>query len=150
MAEEKKKINGGVIAANCAAVVAIVVAVVVVVINVNNKGGLVGKYSLDSVVDANGNETQAAEAMKLFGADYTVEFKEDKTGVLTIKMDASSLSDYVQDPSVLKSETVMNFTYEDGKAKIDQNGTEIECNYELKDGVLTMEYAGQTMKFKKA
>lgn len=150
MTDEKKKISGGVIAAICAVVIAVVVAVVVVVINVTKSGNIVGSYSLTSVVDSEGKETQAADAMKMLGADYVVEFKDDKTGTFTIKMDASYLSDYVEDPSTLKSETTMDFTYDDKKLKLSYNGMETEVDYEYKDGVLTMDYNGQKMKFKKA
>lgn len=148
MAEEKKKINGGVIAAICAVVIAAIVAVVAVVVINNNKGGIVGKYKLSSVIDASGNEVDATAAGSM--VEYTLELKEDKTGTLVIKMDASQYSDYVDDPSTLKSETTVNVTYDDSKMKMENAGTTSESNYEYKDGALTLELNGSKMKFKKA
>lgn len=148
MADEKKKISGGVIAAICAVVVAIIVAVVVVVINVNKGSGVVGKYNLSATVDASGNEVDASAASSMMS--YTLELKDDKTGQMVIKVDMSQYSDYVEDPSTLKSETTSDITYDDKKMKITTNGVEVEADYEYKDGVLTVEYQGQKMKFKKA
>lgn len=148
MAEEKKKISGGVIAAICAVVIAAIVAVVAVVIINNNKGGLAGKYTLSSIVDASGNEVDPAAAGGM--VEYTLELKEDKTGTLVMKMDASQYSELVDDPSTLKSETTVNVTYDDSKMKMDNNGVTSESNYEYKDGMLTLELNGSKMKFKKA
>lgn len=148
MAEEKK-MNKGVIAAICGVVIVAIVAVVAVVIINNNKGGgIVGKYTLSSVVDASGNEVDTAAAGGMM--EYTLELKEDKTGTLVMKMDASQYSDYVEDPSALKSETTVNVTYDDSKMKMENNGVTSESNYEYKDGALTLELNGSKMKFKKA
>lgn len=149
MAEEKKKISGGVIAAICAVVIAAIVAVVaVVLINVNKGNGVVGNYTLSSTVDAEGNEADASSASSMMS--YTLELKDDKTGKMVIKVDMSAYSDLVEDPSTLKSETTSDITYDDKKMKITTNGATVEADYEYKDGILTVEYQGQKLKFKKA
>lgn len=146
MADEKKKVNGGVIAAICAVVVAIIVTVVVIVLSMS-KGGIVGKYSLISTIDSGGNEIDAKIASNMM--DYTIELKEDKTGTMVMKIDMSAYSDYVEDPSKLKSETTLDLTYDDKKIKVTYDGIESEVDYDFKDGILTMEYQGQKLKFKK-
>ena len=147
MADEKKKINGGIIAAICAVVVIAIAAVVTVVVINANKGGVAGKYTLSATVDSAGNEVDTSAASSMMS--YTLELKDDKTGQMVIKVDMSQYSDYVEDPSTLKSETTSDITYDDKKMKITTNGVEVEADYEYKDGVLTVEYQGQKMKFKK-
>ena len=147
MAEEKKN-NKGLIAAICAAVVALIVAVVVVVVINLNNNGIVGKYNLVSTIDSEGNEVDATAAGNMM--EYTIELKGDKTGTMVMKIDMSAYSDYVEDPSQLKSETTLNVTYDDKTMTVDNNGQKAVSNYEYKDGVLTLELNGQKMKFKKA
>ncbi|MBO7657053.1 hypothetical protein J6S55_00155 [Candidatus Saccharibacteria bacterium] len=147
MAEEKKN-NKGLIAAICAAVVAVIVAVVVVVVINLNNNGIVGKYNLVSTIDSEGNEVDATAAGNMM--EYTIELKGDKTGTMVMKIDMSAYSDYVEDPSQLKSETTLNVTYDDKTMTVDNNGQKAVSNYEYKDGVLTLELNGQKMKFKKA
>lgn len=148
MAEEKKKISGGVIAAICAVVIAVIAAVVTVVVINANKGGVAGNYTLSSTVDSEGNEVDASSASNMMS--YTLELKDDKTGKMVIKVDMSEYSDLVDDPSTLKSETTSEISYDDKKMKITTNGVDVEANYEYKDGILTIEYQGQKLKFKKA
>lgn len=148
MADEKKKVNKGLIAAICAVVVIAIAAVVtVLVINLNKGSGVVGKYTLSATVDSAGNEVDTTAASSMMS--YTLELKDDKTGKMVIKVDMSAYSDYVDDPSTLKSETTSDITYDDKKMKISTNGVEVEADYEYKDGILTVEYQGQKMKFKK-
>ena len=147
MAEEKKN-NKGLIAAICGVVVAVVVAIVVVVVINMNNNGIVGKYNLVSTIDSEGNEVDATAAGNMM--EYTIELKGDKTGTMVMKIDMSAYSDYVEDPSQLKSETTLNVTYDDKTMTVDNNGQKAVSNYEYKDGVLTLELNGQKMKFKKA
>ena len=146
MAEEKK-VNKGLIAAICAVVVAAIVAViVVVVINLNNNG-IVGKYTLIATVDSQGNEVDATAAGNMM--EYTIDLKGDKTGTMTMKIDMSAYSDYVEDPSTLKSEKTLNVTYDDNTITVKADEQDAVSNYEYKDGILTLELNGQKMKFKK-
>lgn len=98
MAEEagKKKVNKGLIAGICIAVVAAIAAVVTVVIINVTKPNIVGKYTMTSILDSDGNESSDAfELFKAFGANYEIEFKEDKTGVFKISIDSSKMGSLV-------------------------------------------------------
>lgn len=147
MAEEKKN-NKGLIAVICAAVVAVIVAVVVVVVINLNNNGIVGKYSLVSTIDSEGNEVDATAAGSMM--EYTIELKGDKTGTMTMKVDMSAYSDIVEDPSQLKTEKTLDVSYDDKTLTVKNEGQEAVSNYEYKDGVLTLEMNGQKMKFKKS
>lgn len=170
MAEEQKKISGGVIAAICAVVIAVIVAVVaVVVINVN-KNNVVGSYKVTAILDSEGNESSdSLEMLKAFGMDYAIEFKEDKTGVLKITMDSEKVGSLVNSfanalsdgenttdtssiTSNLSNENNIDFTYDDKKIKLSSpisGSTVTELDYEVKDGAVLLEMSGQKLKFTK-
>lgn len=182
MAEEetaKKKMNGGVIAAIVIGVVAAIAAVVaVIVINVT-KPNIVGKYSITAILDSDGNESsESMEMFKALGANYEVEFKEDKTGTLKVTMDSEKMSSLVNsfasaltgtvtdengDVTTIDtsssdasssltnlSNTEMPFTYDDKKIKMTVTGMgNTEMDYEFKDGAVIISYYGQKMKFTK-
>lgn len=168
MAEEKKKMNGGVIAAICILVVAAIAAIVaVIVINVT-KPNVVGKYSLSAILDSEGNESQdSLKLLKALGADYKIEFKDDKTGVLKVSMDSGALSSFANsfanelagdDSNVSGSDiensgmnnAEVNFTYDDKKLTTNADGIgTMEMDYEFKDGTVVVTYSGQRLKFTK-
>ena len=168
MADEKKKMNGGLIAAICVLVVAAIAAIVaVVVINVT-KPNVVGKYNITAILDSEGNESgDSMKFLKAFGADYKIEFRDDKTGALYIKMDPEVLSSFVSsftNPATGESaevsgsdiensgldNTSINFTYDDNKIKAN-SGTagNLEMDYEFKDGAVILSFSGQRLKFTK-
>lgn len=152
MASKEKKMNKGIIAGICAAVVVAIVAIVaVVVINVT-KSGIVGKYALSAVIDANGNEsTETVEFMKTLGVNYTIEFKDDGTGVLDTGMggldntedtgDDSNSDDNALSPSATK------FTYANNKIIAENDNGVLEADYEYKNGAVILTIADETMKF---
>lgn len=149
---EKKKTNKGLIAAICAVVVVAIAAVVTVVVINLNKANIVGKYVLSATIDSEGNEsTTTVDFMKAFGASETIEFKDDKTGVLEIKMDASYLSAFSSDDtdSTASNSTTTTFTYDDKKIKGTNDSGEFEADYELKDGAVILTMSGEKMKFTK-
>lgn len=167
MADEKKKMSGGVIAAIVAVVVAAVAAVVaVVVINVT-KPNIVGKYSITAVLDSEGNESSdSMKLLKALGADYKIEFKNDKTGVLQVTMDSGALSAFAnsfagsltgEDTNVSGSDIEnagmnnanIEFTYDDKKIKGSGVYDSMEMDYEFKDGNVIVEFSGQKLKFEK-
>ena len=179
MAEEKtadKKMNKGLIAGICIAVVAAIAAVVtVVVINVT-KPKLVGNYVMSAILDSEGNESKDSfEFFKALGANYEIEFNEDKTGTLKIKIDSEAMSSLVSsfanaltgattdengdvttenvDTSSVTSQlqdTSIPFTYDDKKINLGTNGLgSSELDYEFKDGAVIVDYYGQKMKFTK-
>lgn len=137
-----------------ASVVAAIIAFVV-----NKQPDVVGKYTLVSTVDANGEEnTSMVSLFELFGAKYTVEFKKDKTGVMETSLNGGGLSSLVTDDDTDDNTTdntalgnTVNFTYDDKtiKAKNDE-GEVSESTYTYKDGVLTITMGDETMKFKRA
>ena len=149
---EKKKVNGGVIAAIVVGIVAVVAAVVaVIVINVT-KPNIVGKYVLSATIDSEGNEsTTTVDFMKAFGAGYEIEFKSDKTGVMKVTMDASYLSAFTgeDDSSAASNTTTTEFTYDDKKIKGSSETGELEADYEFKDGAIILNMSGEKMKFTK-
>lgn len=166
---EKKKVNKGLIAGICAAVVVVIAVVVtVVVINVT-KFNIVGSYRISAVLDADGNETQDSLSMlKAFGMDYSIEFKDNKTGVFKIKMDSDTMGSLVQSfasafsegeesvdtgdiTSKIPSETNIDFTYDDKKIKMSSSSfsTASEVEYEVKDDAVILNYNGERMKFTK-
>ena len=156
MAEEKtakKKMNKGVIVAICAGVVAAIVAIVAVVVVNVTKPNIVGKYVLSATIDSDGNEsTTTVDFMKAFGANYKIEFKSDKTGVLEVTMDASYLSAFTDDEddsSAASNTTTTNFTYDDKKIKGSNDSGELEAEYEFKDGAVILDMSGEKMKFTK-
>ena len=167
MADEKKKISGGVIAAIVAVVVAAIVAVVaVVVINVT-KNNIVGKYAMTAIVDSEGNEQP--DAMKVFemlGAKYELELKDDKTGVLEVTMDPDKLGSFASSfvstlsgsDTEVSSDTIsssgmtngtITFTYDDKKFKGTGNFNSLEFDYEVKDGAVIVDMSGERLKFVK-
>lgn len=147
MAEEEKKCNKGLIAAICAAVVAVIVAVVVVVVINLNNNGIAGKYTLVSTIDSEGNEVDTTAASSMM--EYTLDLNGDKTGTMTMKIDMSAYSDFVEDPSTLKTEKTLDVTYDDKTMTVKADEQDAVSNYEYKDGILTLELNGQKMKFKK-
>ena len=170
MAEEKKKLGGGVIAAICIAVVAAVAAIVaVVVINVT-KNNLVGTYALSAIVDSEGNESADSLSMlKAFGMDYEIEFKDNKNGVLKVHVDSSKVGSLVESFSSaftdgesttssedvaasIPNETSIDFTYDGKKISLSNpiSGSSLtEMDYEVKDGAVIINMSGQKMKFTK-
>ena len=175
MADEKKKTKPGIIAAICAAVVVVVVAVVAIVVaNVNKGSSIVGKYTLAAVIDSNGTEsTTTVEFMKALGVNYTIEFKDDKTGVLETGMDSNYINTFAADTDEEDDDDEMGdlveiddsdddsgedsnddsdstkiiFTYDDSKIKAKNSSGTFEAEYEFKDGAVILNLAGETMKF---
>lgn len=151
MAEKKKTNKGLIIGIIAAVVVAIAAIVTVVVINVT-KPNIVGRYVLSATIDSEGKEsTTTVDFMKAFGASETIEFKNDKTGVLEIKMDASYLSAFTSDEtdSNVSATTTTTFTYDDKTLKGSNDSGEFEASYEFKDGAVILEMSGEKMKFTK-
>lgn len=143
-----KKVNKGLIAGIIAAVVA-VIAIVVTVILINAAPKVAGKYNLVAFVDSDGNEsTTMVDFIKAFGGNYTIEFKNDRTGVLEVSVD-SSLSSSDDGESSDSSNNSIKFTYTDKKVKFDKDGQTEEADYEYKDGTVKLNYDGQGMKFEK-
>ena len=178
MAEEKteKKTNGGLIAGICIAVAAAIAAVVaVVVINVT-KPNIVGSYTMTAILDSDGNESSdAMEMFKALGANYAIEFKEDKTGTLKVTMDSDKINSFVSafsnaltgsstdengdvttstDTSATTSQLQnmdIPFTYDDKKITLGSSsfGSSSEMEYDFKDGAVIITVYGQKMKFTK-
>jgi hypothetical protein len=132
-------------------VAAIAAIVAVIVINVT-RPNIVGKYVFAATVDSEGKEsTTTVDFMKAFGANYTIEFKNDKTGVIQISMNASylnALSDDENDSDATNT-TSTNFTYDDKKIKGTNESGEFESDYEFKDGAVILTIGDETMKFVK-
>ena len=151
MAEKKKKMNKGIIACICVAVVAVIAAIVaVIVINVN-KPNIVGKYTLTATIDSEGNEsTTTVDLMKAFGASETIEFRDDKTGILEVEMGSSFMSAFSSDEtdSDATNTASTKFTYDDKKLK-GAEGNDFEADYEFKDGAVLVTVGDETMKFTK-
>ena len=172
---KKKKMNTGLIAGICIAVIAAVAAVVaVIVINVT-KPNIVGSYTMTAILDSDGNESSdAMEMFKALGANYAIEFNNDKTGTFKISIDSDAMSSLVSsfanaltgastdengdvttsvDSSDISSElkdTAVPFTYDDTKIKMGSSSLgSSELDYEFKDGAVTIDYYGQKMKFTK-
>ncbi|MBQ3309392.1 hypothetical protein IJG78_01805 [Candidatus Saccharibacteria bacterium] len=144
-----KKVNKGLIAGIIAAVVA-VIAIVVTVILINAAPKVVGKYNLVAFVDSDGNEsTSMVDFIKAFGGNYTIEFKNDRTGVLEVSVDSSLFSSDDSTSSSDSSNNSVKFTYTDKKVKFDKDGQTEEADYEYKDGTVKLNYDGQGMKFEK-
>ena len=154
MAEEKKKMSGGAIAAICIGVVAVIAAIVaVIVINVT-RPNIVGKYSLYAMIDSEGNEsTQSAEFMKSLGATYTIEFKNDKTGILEMGVSSDSLAgafvDNENNDGSTGTSASTEFTYENGKIKGENSLGSFEASYTFKDDTVDLTISGETMRFKR-
>ena len=170
MADEKKKISGGVIAAICAVVIAVIMAVVaVVVINVN-KTNIVGSYKVTAILDSEGNESSDSLSMlKAFGMDYMIEFKDGNKGVFTVKIDSEKMGSLMSSfttaltngettadtedvTSNIPAETNVDFTYDGNKITLSTpmtGSTVTEMNYEVKDGAVIIEMSGQKLKFTK-
>ncbi len=167
MANKEKKMNKGIIAGICAAVVVVIVAIVAVIVVNLVKPGIVGKYTLAAVIDSNGNEsTETVEFMKALGVNYTIEFKDDGTGILNTGMDANSLnnedatddtedaeadkdteSDSDSDNNNEASASTTKFTYANNKMIAENANGVFEADYEYKDGAIILTIAGETMKF---
>lgn len=175
MAEEKtakKKMNKGLIAGICVAAAAAVVTVVV--INVT-KPKFAGNYTMSAILDSEGNEsTESFEFFKALGANYEIEFKEDKTGNFKIKIDSEKMGSLVSsfanaltgattdengdvstnvDSSSISSrlkDMSIPFTYTDNKIQLGSSGLgSSDLDYEFKDGTVIVDYYGQKMKFTK-
>ena len=137
MADEKTatptKSNKGLIAGICAAVAAVIIIVVCVL--VFNKPSIVGKYNLTAFIENGEETTEMVDLLKAFGGTYTIEFKNDKTGVLEMKAGDESQS--------------VNFKYTDKKITLEQDGEKEETDYTFKDKTVTVTVNGQGMKFER-
>jgi hypothetical protein len=130
----EKKSNKGLIAGIVAAVV--VAVIIVVVALMSNASKIVGKYKLTAFVGEDGTEsTEMVSLLAAFGGSYTIEFKSDKTGVMSVTGGSETQS--------------INFTYTDKLVKFEDDGETAETEYTLKDNVVTLKYEGQGMKFER-
>lgn len=151
---ETVKVSKGPIIVIIAALVLIASVITTIIVCVINKQpNVVGKYTLVSTINANGEEdTSAADAFKLFGAKYTIEFKDDKTGVMGATFDGSGLSSLFTDNNSENDSTtgsIVNFTYDKNSIKTQTDEGEKTYTYTYKDGVITITMNEETMNFKR-
>ena len=149
--ETKAKTKKWLIPTICGVVIAAVIAVIVVVVVNVVKPGLVGVYTLSATIDSEGTESTAtADFMKALGLNYTIEFKDDGTGVLKTEVatkigEGDEGSEGEDDRNM-----VTNFTYANGKIKAENDAGIFEADYELKDGAIILNIAGEIMKFSRS
>ena len=133
----KKK---GIIAGIIVAAIAIITFVCIVVFN---SPKVVGNYELQAFIQNGEETTEVAELLKSFGGGYTIEFKSDKTGEMTMKAGD-------------RSET-WTFTWNGNKVKFDKEDEEdddeeaipVESTFEYKDNTITLDLDGRGIKFKR-
>lgn len=169
MAEKKKtEMKKWLIPTICGVLIGVVITVIVVVVVNVVKPNIVGKYTFSATIDAEGKETiETAELMKSLGLSYTIEFKNDNTGVLKTELEArndenessegdgqntedadtSEEGEVAEEDGGDDDDTVTNFTYSNGKIKAEDNTGVFEADYEFKDGAIILNIAGEIMKF---
>ena len=136
MAEEAAKPNKKIIGIIAGIVAAVAVVVAIVVVALNSTPKVVGKYTIASFIENGEEQTSMVDLIKAFGAEYTVEFKKDKTGLLKMGM-----GDEKQE---------LEFKYDDKEIKASKDGEEETMKYEYKDDTVTLTSKdGSAMKFKR-
>jgi len=115
------------------AAILIAVAVVLCVILGGNK--VVGKYDLYAYIQNDEENTSMVELLKSFGMKVSVEFKDNKTGVLeTVGGDET---------------TTQDFTYDDKKITIKSGSETEETEYKVDGDYVTVTIGDEKMKFKR-
>ena len=147
------KPNKCIIAVVILAVIALVATVVTAAIVVNTKKpSVIGKYTLVASINENGEEdTSTVDTLKVFGAKYIAEFKEDKTGSLKAELDGSGLGALMGENTDTSELATINFTYDGNTIKATNDEGEVsEATYTYKDGIVTITMGTETMKFTRA
>lgn len=115
------------------AAILIAVAVVLCVVLGGNK--VVGKYNLYAYIQNDEENTSMVELLKSFGMNITVDFKDNKTGVLeTVGGDETNKQE---------------FTYDDKKITIKNGSNTEETEYKLDGDYVTITVGDEKMKFKR-
>ncbi len=130
MAEDTKPNKKGLIAGIIAAAAVIIVIACIFCFGKNN---VVGKYDLSAYIQNGEESTQAVELLKALGGSYTVEFKNDKTGVIEFK--AGEDNKYIE------------FKWDNGKITIENDDEKEESEYKLDGDSVTITLDGAGMKF---
>lgn len=158
MAEKKKmKAKKWLIPAICGLLIGVIITIIVVVVVNVTKPGIVGKYTLSATINENGEETTAtADLMKLLGLNYTIEFRNDGTGVLETEMEPkksegenneNSEASETDDAGTHDDDMTTDFTYSNGKIKAENDTGVFEADYEFKDDAVILNIGGEIMKF---
>lgn len=129
---QNKKPKTGIIAGIAVAVVAIIVILFAFVFN---KSGVVGKYNIEAFIENGKESTEMIQLLKAFGGNYTIEFKNDKTGAIEMKAGDESQT--------------INFKWDDKKIKMEQDGETAETEYKYENDTVTVTVEGKSMKFKR-
>ena len=129
----EQKPKTGLIAGIIAAVVVVIVIVCVFAFGGGSK--VAGKYNITAFIEDGKESTEMIDLLKAFGGSYTIEFKNDKTGVLEMKAGDENQT--------------MNFKWDDKKIYVDNEGKTEESDYEYKDDTVTVTIEGKGMKFKR-
>lgn len=154
---EKKKMNKGLLIGICAGAAAVIAVIVTVVLVIVTRPTVIGRYNFTSTIDQDGNESElAANFFKAFGANYTIEFRSDKTGEIRLEMGSSFLSANSSDEidENVSNTKVTTFTYDDKKINASGENGEFESDYEFKttdsgDETVVLTIDGEKVKFTK-
>lgn len=134
MAEEAAKPNKKLIGIIAGIVAAVAVVVTIIIIALNSMPKVVGKYTISAFIENGEESTEMIDLFKAFGAEYTVEFKKDKTGILKMGM-----GDEKQE---------LEFKYDDKEIKATKDGQEEIMTYEYKDDTVTLSSGSDSAKMK--
>ena len=134
MAEEAAKPNKKLIGIIAGIVAAVAVVAVVIVIALTSTPKVVGKYNISAFIEDGEENTSMIDLIKAFGAEYTIEFRKDKTG--TLKM---GMGDEKQE---------VEFKYNDKELTATKDGEEQKMTYEYKDDTVTLSTSGDSTKMK--
>lgn len=134
MAEEAAKPNKKLIGIIAGIVAAVAVVVTIIIIALNSMPKVVGKYTISAFIENGEESTEMIDLIKALGAEYTVEFKKDKTGILKMGM-----GDEKQE---------LEFKYDDKEIKATKDGQEEIMTYEYKDDTVTLSSGSDSAKMK--
>ncbi|MBP5675063.1 hypothetical protein J6W91_01895 [Candidatus Saccharibacteria bacterium] len=134
MAEEAAKPNKKLIGIIAGIVAAVAVVATIIIVALNSTPKVVGKYTISAFIEDGEENTSMIDLIKAFGAEYTVEFKKDKTGILKMGM-----GDEKQE---------LEFKYDDKEIKATKDGQEEKMTYEYKDDTVILSSSSDSTKMK--
>ena len=119
---EKKGLSKGAIAGIVGGAVAVIAVVIVLIVVLSGKGGIVGKWKLDSA-EAMGM-TITKEQLSMFGMDnMEIEFKADGKGTMTMMGETVDFT--YNDKVMTRDGQDLPYTLDGNKLIIEESGTKM-------------------------
>ena len=126
----------------CAAIIAVVALVCALVFS---SPKIVGKYELEAFVQNGEEKTEMANLLKTFGGGYTIEFKNDKTGVLIMKGgDLDETMSFKWNGNKITFDSIDDKDDEDTEPSLPE-----ETEFTYKDDTITLTFDDEGMKFRR-